>query len=487
MDGRKSMMTFHVLAGSSARMPKRTDRHRYEMKLRIDRAIDLRPTFYVDLCTRSHAVATARTTLRSYPAGVHNRFMLSLRCVGVRSVLVGGCIMLACGPQIGLDSDETQNTMGLDEDEDDAVDTQMGTGGREPDDPPSQTACFEQRVVYEGDVQIRSFWLTDARGDGLPEIWLEEAEGSSSFGLVRVDEHYEPYASMERRNGWMTAWWADVDGSGRDDIFWIHLLSVTLSDVTGVPAMEIPLVLPELENNSAFILGMFDVTEDGRADFFTVEEGVLKLARGEGDGVFSTLASMPLAPWTRAVLLPSRVDPRSFAANLVDCSECPRSVASMSLAPGDNLVHHATSEVLHESALLDIRRIDDDERADVIVRHRVGHEDVVDVLLADADGQLVPAWRSPTLDAAVAGDFDGDGRVDVVFSHDRLGYAAFAVPSGLDPVRVEVDLIDQEATTVISDQKVADLDGDGRDEIVQLRRYDAGFAIEVIEAVDCGS
>jgi hypothetical protein len=410
--------------------------------------------------------------------------MLSLQHAAVSSVLVGGFMMLACGPRLSHESDEPQTTTDLDEDADDGVDTEVGTGGREPEEPDA-VVCFEQRVVYEGDVPIRSFWLTDARGDGLPEIWLQEEAGSSSFGLVRVDEHYETYASIDRMNGWQAMGWGDVDGSGRDDILWFHLLSVTLSDAAGVPVTEIPLVLPEFENNSAYILGMFDVTEDGRADFFTVEEGLLKLARGHGDGVFSPLASVPLHPWTRAVLFPSRVAPRSFAANLVDCAECRRSVAAMSLTPENELVRHATSEMLDQPIVLDIRRIDDDDRADMIIKHRVTDEEVVDVLLADADGQLVSAWRSPTLDAALAGDFDGDGRVDVVFSRERLGYAALAVPSAAEPLRVEVDLLDQEGTMLIQDQKVADLDGDGRDEIVQLRRLDAGFAVEVLEVVDC--
>jgi hypothetical protein len=304
-------------------------------------------------------------------------------------------------------------------------------------------------------------------------------------GLAAVGDTYEPYGSAPIEH--VVEAWSDVNGNGRDDAIGYSIgdeglleWKATLSDGAGVPSIASPLLI-DLPQTHGPSVGFFDASHDGRADLLTGEDGLLQVSRGDGTGAFSAWTNAPLHPWRTAVhLRPNRFDPQAFAAMLFPTEDLPAVVTLFAIAPGGAMVRYATTEPLEGDPVpIDMRPIDADERPDVAMWHETPTGVVVTIFLARDDGALEHAWQSPEADAAAVGDFDGDGWLDILWSRDGQAHALGGLPSALEGVPVDVDLVPAER------QLVADLDGDGREEIVQLRQAADSYTVEVIEAVIC--
>jgi hypothetical protein len=405
-------------------------------------------------------------------------------------VLVVGCVALSCGPRVAFEDDDgtwVDDTRGEPPTEPPDP-TGMDTGSPQPPEPPSPL-CLGQRVVWESEGVGHRLVLGDTRGDGLPELWLVSgALPTSILALVRAGETYDPLLATTFEGFFVAL--ADLNASGRDDAIAFEFGAppewyARMSDAMGLPSADIPLSVP-LGDFSSTTMAFFDVSDDRRADLLQGTDGMLQIWRGDGAGGFTAMSNTLLEPWSHASQLTrNRYDPRSFAAVL--WGDPPGSVVTLlGIAPGDALVRYATSDTLYDPIILDMRPIDSDERPDVVVAHRTQGRTLVDVLLARDDGQLVGVWRSPEIDVAVAGDFDGDGRLDLLWTHGHQSYAVAGLPSDAEAVPVNVDLVDLADLPAQARHHVADLDGDGRDEIVQLRAMGDTYTVEIIEAVDCG-
>lgn len=406
-----------------------------------------------------------------------------------------GCMVLACGPRVGLEDGDARDT-----DFDgtgqttpmpttvEPMTTVADSGG--PVDPPPPL-CFATENVYQTEESVDQLSLADTRGDGLPEIWLSSLRVDTVhpyswiLGLRRAPDGYEAYVSTTLDGGLTT--WSDMDGSGRDDALYLSFSGeqpewrASLSDAAGVPSTSVVFASSGLE----WLIGWFDVTHDNRADAFTSEGGLLQIWRGDGTGAFSPTTNSPLAPWLDALSVqPSRFDERAFAVVLRgDCADaCPHAVGLMAMAPGGALVRYATSEALDGPSILSMRPIDEDERPDVVVRsHDIFRETgILHVLLAQEDGGLTSARELSGVDVAVAGDFDGDGSVELMWRSAQQTQVGAALPEMGGDFAVDVEL-----EVAGNRRRVADLDGDGREEIVQLRAVGNTFVVEVIRVVDC--
>ena len=355
--------------------------------------------------------------------------------------LVLGCVLTACGPQVSFPNADD----GVDDTDGNVPGTTTDPGTTsldtsEPDEPdfpePPPATCFEQRVIWQGQGNPR-LALADTLGTGIPELWLVHPD--SAIGLVRVGQAYEPYGEFPIESPFAIFNWADLDADGRDDVLGYGISPsgldwrAKLTDAAGVPSSEVELSMA-LDRYQGSSVAFFDVNGDARADCFTSESGLLQIRHGDGTGAFSPMANTPLQPWTNAFShLPSRVDHRVFAAYLYDGSFDSSVVALFGVAPGGALARSATSEPLQTDdmpILLDVRPINADARPDVAIQHRVDDHEVVSVLLAANDGDLVLGWQSPPIDTAAVGDFDGDGWLDIVWS--RHGQA-FTLPPPPQP------------------------------------------------------
>jgi hypothetical protein len=401
--------------------------------------------------------------------------------------LVVAASAMGCGPNVGHEEHGEPTTGGAE------------TGAPlEPE--PEPYPCFATRVLYDG-LLVGAVQLADTRGDGLPEIWLSwvDPEGSprrvASTGFARTGEGHAVFASASFGSTTRLVW-ADLDGDGRDDaIYAPRIDDVTVwrgrrSDAAGMPSDDLEMQLsPDLEDPVAW----FDVTLDGRADVFASEGGLLRIAAGDGLGGFSETTKISLEPWDSArSILPSRVDRRAFAVTLnPTCPGCPTALTLVApLGPDGLEVRYATSALLDDPVVLDMRPIDEDERPDVLVRHVASTgERVVDVFLARDDGTLRSVRQIPVGDVALAGDFDGDGRLDLMWTRDEEEtYVLSDVVGATEPRRVEVDPLPFDLDDFSSPNRrerrrppVADIDGDGRDEIVQWRDFEDLARLEAIE------
>jgi hypothetical protein len=407
--------------------------------------------------------------------------------------LLLGCGVLACGPRVGMGADDETAHDGTTEDAPvvttaEPVTTSTDTGGdEEPPPEPVLPLCFEQRAVWQGQ-GTPTLDLVDARGNGVPEIWLftypNDPFIGAGIGLAAVGGTYEQYGSAPIQH--IILDWADLNGDGRDDVLGFssgadgYEWKAALSDGAGIPSTVVPLLV-ELPGFTGQSVAFFDTSHDARADVLSSEGGLLQVFRGDGTGAFSPWTNTPLQPWHTAVRLrSSRFDAQAFAATLLPTAELPAVVTLFAIAPGGALVRYATTDPLEGDPVpVEMRPIDADERPDVAVRHEITTGVVVTIFLARDDGVLEQAWQSPEADAAAVGDFDGDGWLDIVWSRGAQAYALGGLPSALEGVPVDVELAPSHR------HRVADLDGDGREEIVQIRQTADTYTVEVIAAVAC--
>jgi hypothetical protein len=338
-------------------------------------------------------------------------------------------------------------------------------------------------VLYDGYL-LGELSFPDLHGEGTPAIWTawKQLEGTWFDGLERLDDGtYDFYHHVSY--GTYRFWWADLDGDARDDLIVCpgDECPLGLLSQAGVPSNPLPLELTES------LVELFDVTGDGVADAFTQASGALHVWEGDGQGGFSMLDEVQLPPGNKSIHA-SRSDVRSFAVHS-RCADC-ASVIVFRLGTDRAIVPVASSEALEQAKVVEVGLIDGDDRADLIVEHTLQQGTrVLDVLLAREGGALVSALRLHDVEAAAAGPFGDEDRIDLMWkSHGQTHVLAGA----LDPrhIRaVDVDLLPPwfaDSGGRLSD-RVVDLDDDGRAEIVQYRwmeESDHG-QLEAIEQVDC--
>ena len=381
---------------------------------------------------------------------------------------------IGCGPQrIHAGDHDASATSGTSTDADTTAATDL------PD--PGAPLCFAAREIYEYPHQgVMTF--PDTRGDGVPELWFVWAflRSTSTYGLARTqDRRYESYAGFDER----VIGWADVDGDGRDDAITCPSQGCPTAwlSTTGTPSEALVLDLDPDEG----IVGWSDIDGDGFADAITARDEVLRVWRGDGSGSFVPMAQVSLSPWRSAAgLLLSRTDHRTFA--IVTCTGCTAEVRLLHLDDAGVLQTLAVSEPLRSPRLLALESTPAGALRVVVEHLSPDSERLVDLLVREGDG-LVPSLRIHDIETAEAGDFDGDGRLDLMWRAQGQTWVQPALGQTEEVMAVDVDLVQANAGLFWSGEpppRVADLDGNGRDEIVQARFVGDGH-LEAIELVDC--
>jgi hypothetical protein len=241
---------------------------------------------------------------------------------------------------------------------------------------------------------------------------------------------------------------ADLDRDGLRDVlapsYWGQGVSVLMGGRRGLArarAVRVPLAGRYAGRIPA--IAVAELTGDGVPDLVAVGNGPLTVLRGLGDGRFR--------PWARASLLPPRPDP--FDRN-----------AGVSVAPAD---------------------LDGDGRAEIVVWNPSADR----LWSFGADGQRLRRLGSASVPedgfyraepfpgvgpgrVVAAGDMTGDGRDDVAVAvRDRV-ITLVAGPGGRLERASEVAL-----PGGVAEVECADLNGDGRADLVMLGRSAAGVAV----------
>lgn len=270
----------------------------------------------------------------------------------------------------------------------------------------------------------------DFDGDGLTDIVVRSSE---TYVLLRQSAH--GFGTRERIRGALPYYdprgfaVADLNGDGAIDI--IDLDAVVFGG-DGAPFEEQPVP----DHPGGLLVGLADVDGDGDEDLVSLSSALdgtnVVVARGDGEGRFD--------------------------------------------APQESGSTHDSCGMWTKSALMDV---DGDGAVDVLLecpRREIA------MLRGDGSGEFEEAWVFGGGDTAAvgAGDFDGNGRVDLATTRMRTSDTKWCQHGRRGTLRIHTDVGPTGPSGAVEEYDVGidplqlavgDLDGDGRDDIVVANHH----------------
>jgi hypothetical protein len=264
----------------------------------------------------------------------------------------------------------------------------------------------------------------DLDGDGKAELVASDGK-IEVLKLDPASARYTTRVTIAGKGG-QGVLLADVDGANGPDLVALDYGAVTVYLNTGSAAFGSPIAIPRNQLPNAYG-GMYatgavgDLDRDGKQDLvlFEAESSTLMVLKGKGDGTF---------------------DPGT-------------ALESVSGAARRGLV---------------LADLDGDGDLDLLVEDQ--SPDAVAVFLNAGNGTFGPKTRYPVTGGArglAVGDLDGDGKLDLAVM--KLNDVGVLKGSGTGTFAAEVTYqagVGPVGATTLADLAVADLDGDGRGELV---------------------
>lgn len=204
---------------------------------------------------------------------------------------------------------------------------------------------------------------------------------------------------------------------------WASLVLAACSTAAGGPDGG-PFELCRVElGHAVSAVATLDVDRDGHVDLLAAGGGSLTVLRGDGAGAFAVAATVPAGPYSCDVVL-GDVNLDGWTDALVPNHESDH--LTLSLGGPDGFVAERTRRLPvdvdphpHAAALLDV---DGDGHTDILIDDR--NRGAVAVLRGDGDGGFapgpsIPVGGDPYRGMALA-DVDGDGDTDLVTPNPRV-------------------------------------------------------------------
>jgi Calx-beta domain/FG-GAP-like repeat/FG-GAP repeat len=222
-----------------------------------------------------------------------------------------------------------------------------------------------------------------------------------------------------------------------------------------------------------------DFNGDSRLDLATSDyaEDSVGLLLGNGDGTFQAARHFAVGP------TPLAVAAGDFNGDGgVDLAVANGAVA-MLLGNGDG-TFQAAREVGPNGATVAVGDFNGDGRLDLAASYWVGDTEgggyLIDVLMGNGDGTFSsPMWNVGVGSAPVAGDLNGDGRLDLVavYPPDAVDYGSVYVMLGNGDGTFQIHTVPVLGASTCA---LGDISGDGRLDVVTTNRVFNGGSIDVL-------
>lgn len=407
-------------------------------------------------------------------------------------LVTSGVVMGACGSAVAVDDEAATNSTGpetpTDVESTGSMEETDESSTGEPMDPPAADVppesgeCWRREPLFEAPLEVATS-IVDQDGDGEEEIWLQVIFGNDpedTSPVFALDRHGEvvaehPIDGIFRNFG-------DIDGDGYLDI---GMFQVGVGQplpryvpATGALAFERSFVPFELPSNFLRTAGFFDLTQDGVADVFLLNDsGGLELLRGESTGAFEAAGSVAFPDATGVRAFP--VDGADDLAIVHTATRITSAGQPDDCTPQNFFVAEVTRDgalsLLGESAAgLELGQYygaavpPGATGPEVFVGTCRPGKTTYDVrrLAVSTDGALVD---TPVVTDAVWAsvfDYDGDGVLDIAHL-DAVGSDIVIEKRSLDDGDPQTISTAIDGDVVPTNRAFAtDLDGDGREELV---------------------
>jgi hypothetical protein len=224
-----------------------------------------------------------------------------------------------------------------------------------------------------------------------------------------------------------------------------------------------PQTLPPLAGGTVRALAARDMDGDGRPDLLALDDRqpALALLPGRNGGGFGAAQWLPLDVTLPTALAPGDVMGRGWTD--VPATGSRQARLALNLGGGSLLAHPALVEGRYDNPVA--HDVDGDGRQDLVA---VSGANAV-VLRSLGDGGFAPAQEVgslPSLRFVAVGDFDGDGRADLLLVGSQGALRVLpGSPQGGFGSPWDGSLGVAGISSMVAPPRVADLDGDGRDDL----------------------
>lgn len=343
---------------------------------------------------------------------------------------------------------------------------------------PADAAPRYQRVELATGASPGGVEVADLNGDARPDLVVTNESGSASIFLNDGGGKFHappgsPFAAGQMLNDVAIA---DFNGDGKPDLAFAnheaHSLTILLGDGRGgfAPGTSVPVQsVPHPHGIAAA-----DLDRDGHVDLMIDNWGhnQLELLRGDGHGHFAKWQMVPVGqqPYQRPRIADVNRDgwPDLIASNLEGKSLSVVLGGPHGFAPAPGSPFAAGDAPFGLAA----GDFDGDGHVDVAVVNSPSSavqsgKDGLTILLGDGSGRFAMTAGSPLETGSMpnrlaTGDLDGDGRDEIVVSRPDAGSILVFYPGpGAKSFRRQEIAVGKGAKGVA----IADLDGDGRKDI----------------------
>ncbi len=349
------------------------------------------------------------------------------------------------------------------------------------DDGPPPLDCWQVQPMFEAPSNA-GMLIRDQNLDGRQEIWLLfDADGGPGPGettIFAIDDSGTPLAELVV-NGFLQGL-GDIEGDGLLDLVTISFVPgqgpfFAAARATGLAQFELPPAMLDLEL-SQNRTGFFDINGDGPADVVSLRmEGALEFSVGNGIGGFELVNEVLLDSDPQFVQL-QPIDNSSVQGILLgytsfdgelNCNPISYTLLDGSMGQLDAL---ASSPAGDQFGFLRRAEIIDDGSTVIYTDtcdNQTESHGLRPLRWNESEGQFQELPGVSAMQWATVGDFNGDGFTDRIYAEP--GAPTISLALGAAGLQLEAAQSIGIAVEDTRDNRVqaADLDGDGRDELVR--------------------
>jgi uncharacterized repeat protein (TIGR01451 family) len=268
---------------------------------------------------------------------------------------------------------------------------------------------FQTHLDYSVGAQPVSVAVGDFNGDGKPDLAVaNQAGGSLSILLGNGNGTFQTAVTVLSGNQPSSVVAGDFNGDGKVDLAVANSMDSTLSLFLGNGNGTFQMIkVPAIFGTSALIAG--DFNNDGKADLILVTNGFSYELLGNGDGTFTTSATVISS---LGVMAAGNLN-QDFNLDLVSLSGA--NTVTVWIGGGDGTFPVVQNYPISATpSALAVADVNGDGKMDVVAVSSTNNSVVV--LLGDSNGLLQNGFSYPLSvqpSGMIAGEFNGDGATDL--------------------------------------------------------------------------